>query len=56
MPEDQDALEALAALVAQIELSEFRDELGHRLKMNQAYLDAKALVELMRAAKGAPER
>lgn len=54
MPEDQDALETLRALVHQIDLSDFRDELGHRLKLNTAFLDAKDLVELMGATKDGP--
>ena len=42
--DEEDALEALRDLVEQIRLSEFRDGLGHRIEMNQAYRDALALL------------
>ncbi len=41
---------ALADLVHQIELAEFTDELGHPLKMNQAYLDARQALQDSEAA------
>ncbi|HEY8614986.1 hypothetical protein [Phenylobacterium sp.] len=36
---------ALADLVHQIELSDYRDEHGHALRMNVAYREAQRLVE-----------
>lgn len=33
----------IEALIAQIEMSDFKDSLGHKLKSNLAYLDLKAL-------------
>lgn len=43
---EPDALETLRALVHQIAISEYRDELGHPLKNNVAYRDAVALLKL----------
>lgn len=39
------AMEALRALVDQIERADFRDELGHPLTTNVAFIEAKQLVE-----------
>ena len=40
----KDARTALIDLLEQIDRSEFTDELGHRLKMNIAYHNAKAVL------------
>lgn len=42
--DEADALETLRALVEQIRIGEWRDELGAPLKMSVAYLDAEALL------------
>lgn len=36
---------ALAALIQQIELGPYRDDLGHDLRLNKAFCDAKALLK-----------
>lgn len=42
---EQRLAEALGALVQQIDISEYRDRLGHDLKHNTAFIHAQAIVD-----------
>jgi len=48
-------LEALRRLVEQIERADFRDRLGHPLKMNLAYIEARELARGYGRARWTPE-